>query len=199
MTHKDSPVCHPRSNCFLYFALSWLPSFFAYTFGDDATAASSNSLAPFAAGALACVAAGSAADASTARFGLTRTRKYVQSVAFLGHAAALVALAVLEETRALTEDVAEALFVCAIACQATSGVGFGCAAQDIAKKDAALIYGATSVFAVAAGASAQYFTGVVLDLTDRDFSPVFAVAAAVQLLGLAAWWAWWDSDAEGFD
>lgn len=187
-------AAHAASNFFLYFSLSWLPTFFAYTFGDDAAAASSASLLPFAAGAVACVGAGAAADGLAARVGLTRTRKVVQSVAFLGPAAALLAMGFLEETRALTRGGAEALFVFAIACQATSGAGFGCAAQDIARRDAALVYGATSVPAVAAGAASQYLTGVVLDATDRDFSYVFVATALVQIAGCAAWWAWWDSE-----
>ena len=185
---------HSASNFLLYFALAWLPTFFSYTFGASATASATASLAPFAAGAASCVVAGATADALAPRIGLTRTRKLVQGVAFLGPALALAALAVLEETGGLTEGVAEGLFVLTFACQAASGSGFGVGAQDIAKRQASAIYGLSTLPAVAAGAASQYATGVILDATHNDFSPVFALAATTQLLGLAAFWRWFEAE-----
>ena len=44
------------------------------------------------------------------------------------------------------------------------------------------------------GAASQYITGAILDANDRDFVPVFALAAVVQLAGTAAFVAWWDSE-----
>jgi len=78
--------------------------------------------------------------------------------------------------------------------QACSSAGFGCAAQDISRRYAALLYGATSAVAVIAGAGGQYLTGVVLDATGRDFTLIFALTAGVEVLGLLAFTAWWSSD-----
>ena len=61
---------------------------------------------------------------------------------------------------------------------------------------ASLIYGATSVFAVLAGASGQYLTGYLLEANGRDFSPMFLITALVELAGFAAWNAWWSSERE---
>ena len=93
-----------------------------------------------------------------------------------------------------TRDEAELLFIFALACQAGSAAGFGCGAQDIATRYSSLIYGATSVFAVVAGASGQYLTGYLLDANGRDFTPMFALVVMVELAGLAAFNAWWDSE-----
>ena len=66
--------------------------------------------------------------------------------------------------------------------------------QDISARFASLIYGATSVFAVLTGAAGQYFTGWLLDQNGRDFTPMFALVVVVELAGLVAWNAWWDSE-----
>ena len=79
-------------------------------------------------------------------------------------------------------------------CQSFSAAGYGCGAQDIATKYSSLIYGATSVLAVIAGASGQYFTGWLLDQNGRDFTPMFALVVVVELAGLIAWNAWWSSE-----
>ena len=66
--------------------------------------------------------------------------------------------------------------------------------QDISSKYASLIYGSTSALAVVAGAAGQYFTGAVLDANGRDFTPMFELTAAIDLLGAFAFWQWWDSE-----
>ena len=98
----------------------------------------------------------------------------------------------------LDRDEAEALFIVAVGCQGGSAAGYGCGAQDISTRLSSLIYGATSVFAVLAGAGGQYFTGWLLEQNGRDFTPMFALVVAVELAGLLAWNAWWDSE-ERFD
>merc|ERR1719160_2000413 len=94
----------------------------------------------------------------------------------------------------LTREEAEALFVFAVGCNAFSAGGFGCGAQDISTRLSSIIYGSTSVLAVLAGASGQYLTGWLLEQTNRDFTPMFALVVAVELAGLVAWNKWWDSE-----
>ncbi len=146
-----------------------------------------------------CTQAGTASDAIAPTIGLTRTRKYAQSVATLGPAASLTALAVLEQGDMLSQPTAEALFVCAVATHACSCAGHGVGIQDISKRDASLVYGVTTIAAVIAGASGQYLTGAALDATNNDFAPVLLTISAVQLAGLAAWWTWWDSSERVFE
>ncbi len=192
-------AAHAASNVFLYFSVAWLPSFFVDVFGDSTGSASTASLLPFIAGAIAAVGAGTASDAIAPTLGLTRTRKYAQSVATLGPAVSLTALAVLEQGNMLTQPVAEALLVCAVATHACSCAGHGVGIQDISKRDASLVYGVTTIAAVVAGASGQYLTGAALDATNNDFAPVLLTISAVQLAGLAAWWTWWDSSERVFE
>ena len=45
-----------------------------------------------------------------------------------------------------------------------------------------------------AGAASQYITGAVLDANGRDFLPVFLLAAALQLVGLAVHVRFWESE-----
>ena len=91
---------------------------------------------------------------------------------------------------------AEALFVFGLGSAAFSAAGFGCAAQDIATSYASLIYGASSAVSVVVAAGGQYLTGVLLERTDGDFVPFFALIVAVELAGLAAFCAWWSSEPE---
>ena len=192
-------AAHAASNVFLYFSVAWLPSFFVDVFGDSTGSASTASLLPFIAGAIAAVGAGTASDAIAPTLGLTRTRKFAQSVATLGPATALTTLAILESGDMLSQPVAEALLICAVATHACSCAGHGVGIQDISKRDASLVYGVTTIAAVIAGASGQYLTGAALDATNNDFAPVLLTISAVQLAGLAAWWTWWDSSERVFE
>ena len=192
-------AAHSASNFFLYFALSWLPSYFNYQFGLDAAAASSASLAPFAAGAVGSVCAGALADGYIERTGvsLSTARKAAQTVGALGPASAMAALALLGEGvggLSLDRQAAENLFVLGIFSQAFCAAGYGVGAQDISKRYASLVYGASSAVSVVAGALGQYFTGWLLQANGRDFSPMFALTAGIEVLGLLAFVSWWDSE-----
>ena len=69
-------------------------SYFSYEYNLDTAASSAASAVPFAVAAASCAAAGAAADALVARgVPLTRVRKLMQTIATLGPAAALLALA----------------------------------------------------------------------------------------------------------
>ncbi len=198
-SRAPSPL-HPRA-ARRYFGLSWLPTFFNYQFGLATGDASTASLLPFVAGAAGSLSAGAACDALVRRGGLslTRARKAMTAVACAGPALCMVVLACLEEGVGglqLSRDEAEALFVFAVGSSSFSAAGYGCAAQDISKRLSSLIYGASSVFAVVAGASGQWLTGQLLETNGRDFSPVFLGAAAVELAGLVGFWLWWDSERE---
>ena len=168
----------------------------------DTAAASSASLYPFIAGGVGSLGAGAACDLLQSELGVTRTRarKILQSIACAGPAVAMLILAALGEGLLpgveLNRDAAQVLFVTAIGLASCSAAGFGCGAQDISARFSSLIYGASSVFAVVAGASGQWLTGQLLETNGRDFSPVFLGAAAVELAGLVGFWLWWDSERE---
>ena len=197
-------AAHMSSNFFMYFGLSWLPTYFAYQFGMSTADASSASLLPFAAGAVGSLTAGASCDALISNAGLSRTRarKVMQTIALGGPMLCMLCLCLLSAGVGgleLSRDEAEALFVVAVGCQAGSSAGYGCGAQDISTRLSSLIYGGTSVFAVLAGASGQYFTGWLLEQNGRDFTPMFALVVLVELAGLVAWNLWWDSEKVLFD
>jgi len=123
---------------------------------------------------------------------LTTVRHTMQAIACLGPATTLTCLTVLQGS--LDRDQAELLFISALFCQSFSAAGFGCAAQDISTRYASLLYGATSVIAVIAGAAGQYYTGYLLEANGRDFSPLFSVTAVIEVFGFIAFLQWWRSD-----
>jgi len=192
-------AAHSASNFFLYFALSWLPTYFAYEFGLSTAGASAASQLPFVAAAIASVSAGGVCDALVARANLplTTSRKLMQGVACVGPMMAMVALTLLGTgavDATLDQQLAERLFIGALAAQAFSAAGFGCAAQDISRRYSSLIYGGTSAISVVVGAAGQYLTGAVLEQSGRDFTLMFAATALVELAGVVAWTRWWRSE-----
>ena len=177
----------------MYFALAWLPSYFAYQFALDTGAASAASAAPFAAAAVGCFVAGNAADALVERgVSLTRVRKAAGLISTLGPAAALMLLAY--GGAALDYPTCQAIFVGALGLHSFNIAGYGVGVQDISRKSASLISGVTAGIGVMTGAASQYITGSLLDANGRDFVPVFIIAAAVQLVGAAGFTLWWDSE-----
>ena len=190
-------AAHASNSFFVYFALAWLPSYFARTFGMTMADASAATLLPFAAGAAGSLAAGVVCDSllvETLGLPLTRARKIMQSIACAGPAAAMLALATLGADAGA--PAAEALFVFGLGSAAFSAAGFGCAAQDIATSYASLIYGASSAVSVVVAAGGQYLTGVLLERTDGDDEAEEGDEVAVELAGLAAFCAWWSSEPE---
>ena len=191
-------AAHSCTNFFMYFALSWLPTYFSYQFGLSTADASSASLYPFVAGAVGSLVAGSSCDALVSRgLPLTRARKAMGTIAHGGPLIAMLILALLGSGAGglqLDRDQAEALFIGGVGLSAFASAGYGCGAQDISTRLASLLYGGTSVFAVLAGASGQYLTGQLLDQYGRDFTPIFELVVVVEALGLAAWLKWWDSE-----
>ena len=192
-------AAHMSTNFFMYFGLSWLPTYFSYQFGLSTADASSASLYPFAAGAIGSLTAGALCDQLVARFNFTLTdaRKLMQTIGCGGPAIAMFILCLLSAGVGglqLNRDEAESLFIFGVFFQTASAAGYGCGAQDISTRLSSLIYGSTSVLAVLAGASGQYFTGWLLEQNGRDFTPMFALVVLVELAGLFAWNAWWDSE-----
>ena len=154
---------------------------------------------PFAAGAIGSLTAGALCDQLVARFNFTLTdaRKLMQTIGCGGPAIAMFILCLLSAGVGglqLNRDEAESLFIFGVFFQTASAAGYGCGAQDISTRLSSLIYGSTSVLAVLAGASGQYFTGWLLEQNGRDFTPMFALVVLVELAGLFAWNAWWDSE-----
>jgi hypothetical protein len=93
--------------------------------------------------------------------------------------------------------VAQLLLMGTTGFQAFNAAGYLAANQEKAgPKWAGLLYSVTSLPAVMTGTLGVYVTGRVLDLTQQDWSLVFALNAGINLLGAAAFVALYDSKRE---
>ena len=80
---------------------------------------------------------------------------------------------------------------------AFNAAGYLAANQEKAgEKWAGLLYSVTSLPAVMVGTFGVYVTGQILDMTHQDWSAVFALNAAINLLGATAFVALYDSKRE---
>ena len=178
-------------NYFRYFALAWLPAYFNCEYGLDTGAASAST--PFVAAAAtrpprACSPTRSPRAASRS----TTCASARQLVGGLGPAAALAALAAGGD--AIPYEGAQAIFAGGLAAHAFIATSYESGVQDISRRSASLIVGVVGGVGIMSGAASQYITGAILDANGRDFVPVFAIAAAVQVAGTAAFVGWWDSE-----
>eukprot|EP00587_Corethron_hystrix_P005226 CAMPEP_0113310086 /NCGR_PEP_ID=MMETSP0010_2-20120614/7869_1 /TAXON_ID=216773 ORGANISM="Corethron hystrix, Strain 308" /NCGR_SAMPLE_ID=MMETSP0010_2 /ASSEMBLY_ACC=CAM_ASM_000155 /LENGTH=496 /DNA_ID=CAMNT_0000165465 /DNA_START=495 /DNA_END=1986 /DNA_ORIENTATION=+ /assembly_acc=CAM_ASM_000155 len=189
-------TAHAAANWGLYNSLAWTPTFYAQQYGLDVHDSAVLSILPSLAGAAAGLSAGTIADALVSRggFDLTSTRRFIQSVALLGPAACLFALA------SHIPDVpasAQALLVGATSLQATGAAGYGSAVQDKAGgKWAGFLYALTSVPGVLAGSGAVWLTGRILDSTGQDWSVVYGLNVVVDVIGALAFLTLYNSEKE---
>ncbi|CAN0116474.1 unnamed protein product [Laminaria digitata] len=171
---------HMSHNWGLYVMLAWLPTYFNQEFNLTLGQSSGASVIPWVAGAVSGNIAGLGADALVKKGTLSvrSVRKVFQTVALVGPAVCMLALARGPETSAE----ASMLFTLTVALGSCSSAGFGSSVQDLRSKDTGVIYGMTSACAAVVGSVGTYLTGVVLDTTD-SWATVFQTTAAVYLVG----------------
>jgi ACS family sodium-dependent inorganic phosphate cotransporter len=175
-------VAHSVGNFGMYINLAWVPTYYSSHFGLSAGESSVNSIAPWVCAAVCSSLAGGAADALLSR-GISRTtvRRFMQSVALLVPAAAMLFLG-LEPT--LDPQETELCFVVACSASALGVAGFGSSVQDVCRssKLTSLLYSVTSAPAVLCGSLGVYGTGLLLDAY-QDWTLVFTATAAVYAIG----------------
>ena len=193
-------LAHCAKNWSLYNSLAWTPTFFAEAYHFDATESAFFSVLPSALGVIGGLGAGVAADYLLAKgddgFVETRTniRKGFQALAFLGPAAAMGALA-----HGIPEEpwLAQLFLMVSVGLQAANVAGFEAGTQEKAgEKWAGLLYSMTSLPAVMVGTTGVYLTGRILDATGQDWSLVFGLNAAINVLGAFAFVNLYDSKRE---
>jgi len=189
-------LAHSCSNFFLYFTLTWLPTFYMYTYNLTPSESTLGSTVPFILAGLTSIAGGYVSDYLTENnlLSLTSIRKLVQTTAFLVPSLTLLYLSTATPSEPIPYSTSALLLTAAVAFQSLSSSGFGVATQDISKKYSGLIYGASSVVAVAAGAAGQYGTGVMLDSNGGDFGDIFRLTSVVEAIGAAGFLALWNSE-----
>jgi len=171
-------LAHNTGNLLL---LSWLPSYFADTFGRNVSDASSLAAPPWIAAFIVGNLAGWLADEMTARGVATvDIRRGCQMIGSFGPALCLGRLAL----GPTTESEAVMWFTAALGLGAFSYAGFSAASQDMARRNASLLYGVFNALGCLAGSLAVWLTGVALEANpDAGFGSVFGAAACVYAIG----------------
>jgi len=194
-------LAHCVKNWGLYIALAWTPTFYSEQYGIGVRDSAWFSVLPSIVGAASGIAFGTAADALLRKLDASASeklrcnvRKGFQSFSFLGQALVLSSLA-----WHLPEDPALAQFylTASYGLMASSTAGFEAGIQEKAgEKWSGLMYSVTTLPAVMVGTAGVYLTGRILDVTHQDWSVVFGLNAAVNVLGALAFLTLYDSKRE---
>lgn len=194
-------IAHAANNWGLYNNLSWTPTFYAEQYGLNVKESAFLSVLPSVAGALFGLVAGYAADKVIENFAddgdaekRTLVRKAFQGMALLGPAACLLTLA-----NHIPENPSTAQFLLtgAVGLQAFNSAGYSSAPQEKAGDQwSGLLYSITSLPGVVFGSVGVYVTGQILDATDKNWSGVFGLNAAVDVIGGLAFIALYNSRKE---
>ena len=195
-------MAHAANNWGLYNTLSWTPTFYAEQYGLNVKESAFLSILPSVAGAVGGLFAGYAADKVLESFvdddddveKITLVRKGFQALALLGPAACLFILA-----SHIPEDPVTAQFLLTgtVGLQAFNAAGYSAAPQEKAgEKWAGLLYSITSLPGVVFGSIGVYVTGQILDITNQNWSGVYALNGAVDVIGALAFVALYNSRKE---
>ena len=182
----------------MYINLSWTPTFYSEQYGLSIKDSALLSVLPSIAGAAGGLLAGSSADFIIDKVGggtkeRTMVRKAFQSIALLGPALCLFALA---NEMPSAPFAAQLLLTGAIGMQAFNCAGYGAATQEKATKWSGLLYSVTSLPGVILGSVGVALTGDILDNTGQDWSTVFRLVALVDAVGALAFIGLYDSKRE---
>lgn len=164
-----------------YFVLlAWMPTYLHSEHGLDVSSSAWLSTLPwFAMFAFANVG-GSLADGLLERgVDVTKVRKIMQGIGFVGPCLSLLTLMVFNHL-----VVAIVLIALALATSSFSQSGVYANHQDIGPRVAGTLLGISSTFASLPGLIGVWVSGVILDETDKDWNAVFALAVVFYTFGL---------------
>ena len=171
-------IAHICLNWSLYLVLSWFPVFVNKQLGADLKTAGLVALAPTVVSMLMTPAAGRLFDYLVAR-GVARltVRKWLQSLAFLGIASAMMLL-----TLSPSLPLTVLIVTVSNALTALSVGGFATNHLDLAPRQSGLLMGVTNTLAAVSASASVFVSGWLLDVTN-DWSAVFHLAAGISVLG----------------
>ena len=181
-------LAHAANNWGLYNSLSWTPTFYSQQYGLNVKESAFLSILPSIAGAFGGLSAGFIADKVIASIDdesnsekRTIIRKTFQAIALFGPASCLIAI-----SSNIPEDAVTAQFLLmgTVGLQAFNAAGYGAGPQEKAgEKWGGLLYSITSLPGVIFGSVGVYATGQILDATNQNWSGVFGLNAAIDILG----------------
>jgi ACS family sodium-dependent inorganic phosphate cotransporter len=188
---------HFCNNWAQYTILAWLPTFYKDSLGIELTEAAQLSLLPAAMGIVVSLVAAPLADGLVEKgVAVTWVRKFVQSVAFLGPSACMVACMLDSQDQQLVTW----LLPVGIGLQAFSLAGLYCNHQDISPRYAAVLSGATHIFGSLPGVFGVPFTGWLLDHTDHSWNlSMFLPCLFFYLSGCVVFLKWGSGEEVAFD
>ena len=171
-------VGHFCNNWGLYVLLSWLPSYFASQLGVNLRSVWIFIAPPWIASFLVSNVAGWIADRMIASGrSVTFTRKFLQTIGFLGPAVALGLLA--GTTDAVTAVV---LLSIGLGLASFTFAGAGCNHLDISPRHAGIIFGISNTAATVPGVVGVALTGFMVDQTGT-YASAFYLTAAILVFG----------------
>lgn len=164
-----------------YFVLlAWLPTYLHVKHGVDVSSAAWLSTIPwlcmFALANVGKVLADTLMDRGV---NVSKVRKIMQGIGFLGPCLSLLTLMVFHDL-----PVAVVLIALALSTSSFSQSGVYANHQDIGPRVAGTLLGVTSTFASLPGLIGIWFSGVILDETDENWNSVFALAVVLYTFGL---------------
>lgn len=194
-------IAHAANNWGVYNMLSWAPTFYAEQYGLNVKESAFLSILPSIAGAVGGLIAGYTADKIMGSFveddnveKRTLVRRGFQSLALFGPASFLLMLAY-----HIPEDptVTQFLLTGAVGFAAFNAAGYSAAPQEKAgEKWAGLLYSITTLPGVVFGSVGVYITGQILDLTNQNWTGVWSLNGAIDIIGGLAFLALYDSRRE---
>ena len=171
-------VAHMSINWSLYLVLSWFPTFVNQELGADLRLAGLLALAPTMVSLVMAPVAGRLFDRLVGS-GVDRlkVRRIMQSVAFFGIAAAMLAI-----TLTHSIFVSVAVITLSNALTAFSIGGFATNHLDIAPNQSGLLMGVTNTLAALSSSASVFASGWIQDVTG-GWDAVFLTAAAISVAG----------------
>jgi ACS family sodium-dependent inorganic phosphate cotransporter len=173
---------HFCSNWGYYLILSWLPRYFADAHGLDLAGVGWASLLPWVSMFALTNVGAQIADGLLARgHSVVFVRKLMQSIGFLGPAAALVAIGQVHSV-----PLAIALMCVALGLGSFALSGYASNHLDIAPRYAGALMGLSNTAGTLPGVIGVAVTGYILDATG-SWAMVFGIAAGLYVAGTAVW------------
>ncbi len=175
-------IAHFSNNWGIYVILSWLPTYFVQAFGVDVAQLGFYTVMPWLTMFVMNNAVGWIADAMLNRgVPITRVRKLMQTIGFVGPAVFLLAVA------DVTSPLQASIFIaCALGLAAFSLAGYGVNHLDIGPRYAGMLLGFSNTAGTIPGIVGVGITGWILDTTG-SWQIVFGMAAGVYALGTVCW------------
>ena len=173
-------VAHFCNNWSLYVLLSWLPTFVSEGLGVPYASVGYVSMLPHLSSLVALNLAGYIADQMIKNgMNITKVRKTMQTIGFLGIA---TALAVVGEVDSVWLAIGIMCIGNAVGACVTGG--FASNHMDLAPRHAGKLMGLTNTAGTIPGIIGVTVTGMILQATNNDWALVFQVGAGVTIFGL---------------